>query len=112
MILLNTTYSIDDSIAEAFEAFVRDTIAPAATHGRMKNITFGRIRSQAELNTITNCMSHSFALQMFAPSQLVMNNYVKNIEPAIIKQIADKFGIGVAMFSTAIDVIWTDSDGQ
>ncbi|MDE6207161.1 MAG: DUF4286 family protein [Muribaculaceae bacterium] len=112
MTLLNTTFSIDDNVLERFKTFVADVIAPAAKHGRMEHISLGAIQGARDVNAITGQPASSYALQMYAPSRLVLKNYMANIEPALMAQLMEQFGTGVAMFTTAIDIIWTADDAK
>lgn len=105
MILLNTTFSVDDSVVLPFIDFIRDVYISLAESSGMHSCLLTELRVPQERNTLTDANSRTFALQMRAPSDSVADDFRADILPEIYRLMASRWGMSVAMFESTLDVI-------
>lgn len=105
MILINTTYSVDDPVADDFIQFVFAHLRHRMLRAGMTQMKLGRIRADGDRNAITGHMAHCYALQFVAPSQEVYDAFACGTLHDMTNDIVNRYGTGIAMFTTAIDLI-------
>ena len=110
MILYNTTFCLDHSIRDEFVRYITDTVIPATICGGMYGHILGAIRADDERNGITGDNTVSYAFQMRAPSQEVLDAVISSILSPIWNRLAARWPAKVAMFDTAIDIIHSQND--
>ena len=109
MILLNTTFCVDDNIAGAFIDFIREVYMPLADSSDLHSALLTEVRVTPETNTLTGQLSRSFALQMRAPSQEVADDFRCDILPELYRLIGQQWGPAVGMFESVLDVVYDHS---
>lgn len=102
MILLNTTFAVDPALESVVTAFLKQTYIPAALAGGMTAPLLTRMRMDP---TAQEEQAVCLALQLRAPSLEVERIFVDNIRPGLYGQISEQWGMGVAMFDSALEVI-------
>lgn len=106
MILLNTTFSVDSDCVDIFTEFVKNEYAPAAAQAGLSRLSLVNIRMRPELNILTGKHASCYALQVFAPSQLVADKFTGGCESELVAALIEKCGNGVSHFQTVMDVVW------
>ncbi|MCM1067307.1 MAG: DUF4286 family protein [Muribaculaceae bacterium] len=109
MILLNTTFSVDDSIVLPFIDFIRDVYVSLAESSGMHSCLLSELRVPQERNALTDANTRTFALQMRAPSDAAVEEFRTDILPEIYRLMGSRWGMGVAMFESTLDVIHDSS---
>lgn len=106
MILLNTTFCVDDNIVAPFIDFIREVYLPLADSSSLHSALLTEVRVAPETNTLTGQPSRSFALQLRAPSQEAADEFRRDILPEIYALIGKQWGAGVGMFESVLDVVY------
>lgn len=110
MILVNTTFSVDADIAPAFLDFLRGTYIPAGRQCGLYAPLVSELRGHAEPD-INGRIPRTIALQMRAPSAVHLASFRNDILPSVYRDIASRWGMGVAMFESVLDILH-DPDRQ
>lgn len=105
MILLNTTFSVDDAIADDFFDFLRRRYVPAARRCGLGSPLLGKVRVDAERNFVTAGASHSYALQLLAPDSAAADAFVSGHQLPLLAEMSAKWGPSVTYFCTALDIV-------
>lgn len=103
MILFNTTFCVDANIIHDFKIFLEAMYVPGALNCGMTNPLLGRPRFDAQPNAITGQMSHSYALQMIAPSQEILDRFRGEALPELYEMIS-QWGNSLSLFETELDI--------
>lgn len=103
MILVNTTFCVDSAIAQDFINFIADRYIPLSSASGLYAPLLTEMRCPPE--TDTPVPPRTFALQMRAPSQKTLDEFRQSVLPGIYRRIGAKWGMGVAMFESTLDVI-------
>lgn len=103
MILLNTTFSIDASDADAFRHYIIDEFIPRALKAGMYNMLLTSVRDREAQPALAP--SRTFALQFRAPSQQAYDDFATHTLPLLTRYIKRKWAGKIAMFDTVLDVI-------
>ncbi|MCX4263293.1 MAG: DUF4286 family protein [Muribaculaceae bacterium] len=103
MILLNTTFSIDASAADAFKQYIIEEFVPRAEKAGMYNILLTGVRDRETQPALAP--SRTFALQFRAPSQQVYDEFAAHTLPLVTRYIKRKWAGKIAMFDTVLDVV-------
>ncbi|MDE6196257.1 MAG: DUF4286 family protein [Muribaculaceae bacterium] len=106
MILINTTFSVDANIADAFTGFIRDTYIPLASESGLGDALLSELRVEPEMNITTGQNARTFALQMRAPSQKVLDEFRNDVVPRIYAFMGATWGTGAAFFETTLDILY------
>lgn len=106
MILLNTTFSVDDNIYGEFIEFLRDIYISIAEESKMYGFIVSELRMPPETNTITGQPARTVALQMRAPSQEAVDRFKEDELPVLYHEIGSRWGMRVAMFETTLDIVF------
>lgn len=104
MILINTTFSVDAGIAPAFIDFLRDTYIPLGQQCGMYAPLVSELRGHAEAD-INGNVPRTIAIQMRAPSATHLGEFRNDVLPSVHRTIASRWGMGVAMFESVLDVL-------
>ncbi len=104
MILINTTFCVHSKLSPAFIDFVIHTYLPLSESSGLHSALLTEMRSPAETD-ITGDVPRTFALQMRAPSQSVLDEFRNDILPRIYELINKQWGMGVALFESTLDVL-------
>lgn len=102
MILLNTTFAVDPALESAVTAFLKETYIPAALEAGMRAPLLTRMRMEPSMEA---GQAVCLALQLRAPSLEVESNFVENVRPALYGKMSELWGMGVAMFDSALEVL-------
>ena len=105
MILLNTTFSVDDAVADDFFDFLRRRYVPAARRCGLGSPLLGRVRVAAERNIATAGASRSYALQLLAPDAAAADAFVAGRQLPLLAEMSAKWGPSVTYFCTALDIV-------
>lgn len=105
MILLNTTFSVDNNIADDFIGFIREAYIPIAHASGLYAALLTELRAPTEDNALTHEHTRTFALQMRAPSQRIATEFHDDVLPNIYHEMGSMWGMGVAMFESTLDVL-------
>ena len=98
MILLNTTFCVDDNIAGAFIDFIREVYMPLADSSDLHSALLTEVRVTPETNTLTGQLSRSFA-----------DDFRRDILPELYRLIGQQWGPAVGMFESVLDVVYDHS---
>lgn len=101
MILVNTTFSIEPSAATSFIDFITRTYIPAAEKDGMYALLLSEMRERED----SSDTHRTFALQMRAPSQELLDAFSSGTLPKLYRFIGRKWGQKIALFETVLDVI-------
>lgn len=104
MILLNTTFSVDGDVADAFIDFIRDTYIPLASESGMYATLLTEVRMSDD-DREAAAGARTFAVQMRARTQADADSFRADILPRLYELIARTWGMNVAMFESTLDVI-------
>lgn len=104
MILLNTTFSVDGSVAEAFIDFIRETYIPLAADSGMYATLLTEVRMPDD-DREAAAGARTFAVQMRARTQADADAFRADILPRLYELIGRTWGMSVAMFESTLDVI-------
>lgn len=101
MILYNTTFCVDNSVSTEFLNFLKFHYIPSATVEGLHDALVLSMRggNDADNNTQT------VALQMRAPSETILENFHSQKLPLIYGEIFKRWGNGVAMFESTLDIL-------
>lgn len=106
MILVNTTFSVDENIADAFLDFLRDVYISIAEESEFHSFILSELRVPREPNAMTARKARTFALQMRAPSQKAVDRFREDELPVLYKEIGSRWGFAVSMFESTLDVLF------
>lgn len=101
MILVNTTFSIEPTAVSSFIGFITGIYVPAAEKDGMYGLLLCEMREREE----SNDPHRTFALQMRAPSQELLDAFSSGTLPKLYRYIGRKWGRKIALFETVLDVI-------
>lgn len=101
MILTNTTFCVDSSVAEDVVRFLHGTYFRLASGAGLYNLLLSEMRSRDD----ESGDSRTYALQMRAPSQAVLDAFAGTCLPKIYGYMAHTWGRKVSVFETVLDVI-------
>lgn len=101
MILFNTTFCVDNRLADEFLSFLRLSYIPAAEGHGLHSALVLQMRGGADEESGT----FTTALQMRAPSEATLNAFHAETLPTLYDRIAQKWGNGVAMFESTLDIL-------
>lgn len=104
MILVNTTFCVDARISEAFIEFITQTYLPLSDSCGLHSALLTEMRAPAEKD-INGNEQRTFALQMRAPSQKVLDEFRADVLPHIYNLIGKQWGQSVGLFESILDVI-------
>lgn len=106
MILINTTYCVDQNRFDDFVKFLIDTYIPLAQASGMRRCLLTRVReAEPQVNALSGQLTSSVAIQMRAPSEDVLAEFREEILPNFYHALGSEFGTSVCFFETALDVI-------
>lgn len=110
MILLNTTFCVDEGVREEFIGFLKETYIPVAQAAGLTAPLLTGVRGQAEPNIVTGQKCRSVALQMRAPSEEVLDAFCSDILLQLYNHIGRTWQASVGMFETRLDVIYNPAN--
>ncbi len=105
MILFNTTYCIDASAAETFMNFICDRYIPAAIEAGMRAPLLTEVRGAADTNALSGEPTRTFALQMRASSQELLDSFTSDILPRLYNEAGALLGNKIALFESVLDIV-------
>lgn len=106
MILFNTTFGVDADIAETFITFIKDVYLPLAEESHFYAFLLTELKASSENNALTGQKTRTFALQMRVPSVKDLDEFRSDVLPEVYGLIGKQWGPAVAMFESALDVIY------
>ena len=114
MILFNTTFAVDANRAAEFIDFIRDTYIPMAAMSQLYDILLTEMHGEDSTNSLSGQPVRTFALQMSAPSQNVLDDFHTDVLPNLYHVIGESWGMSVCMFESKLDVVYDHSkaDGR
>ncbi len=101
MILYNTTFCIDTKLHDEFIEFLKLHYIPAAESSGMHAALVLAMRGGYGDDNNTRTV----ALQMRAPSEKALEQFRASHLPTIYNTIYSRWGTGVAMFESTLDII-------